>query len=224
MSPVRTGHWDSPQSLLKHGRTLRRRGSPMSAISVLARAAQLAPDDAEIANELQQAHDDLRPLYWRIENLELRASILPTDATLWEELGNALVQVDRDDDALAAYDHALEVEPDHIFVLASKGNLLNNMSQYEEALAVYAHMRDIEPELSLPWTMTGMVLCNLRRYLDAMPYLERAAALNPSDFSAWGMMGLALSALGRLEEARAANAREREARIASGRPEWMPRD
>lgn len=224
MSPVRLGDWDSPESLLERGRALRRRGSPTSAIPVLARAAQLAPDDAEIANELQQAHDDLRPLFWRIENLELRATILQTDAMLWEELGDALVQVDRDDDALAAYDHALEVDPDHIFVLASKGNLLNNMDRYEEALVVYAHLRDLEPAWSLPWTMTGMVLCNLRRYPDALPYLEQAAALDEGDISAWGMMGIALAALGHEEEAREAHARERAARLASGVPQWMPRD
>jgi tetratricopeptide (TPR) repeat protein len=188
------------------------------------RAKQLAPDDAEIAEELRQVRQILHELFSRIEDLEQRAAILSRNASLWVDLGHALNRVGRDDEALAAYDHALEADPDEVIALVPKGIQLNTMGRYEEALDIFVHLRELEPDWSLPWTMTGMTLCNLRRYSDALPYLERAVTLDAGDTSAWSMMRLALEALGRADEVREVRAREREARLASGMPESMSCD
>jgi tetratricopeptide (TPR) repeat protein len=184
----------------------------------------LAPDDAEIAEEIRQVRQILHELFSRIEDLKQRAAILSTNASLWVDLGHAMNRAGRDDEALAAYDHALEVDPEEVIALVPKGIQLNTMGRYEEALDVFVHLRDLEPAWSLPWTMTGMTLCNLRRYSDALPYLQQAVALDAGDTAAWSMMRLALEALGRAEEIREVRVREREARLALGMPESMSRD
>jgi tetratricopeptide (TPR) repeat protein len=215
---------ESVQSLVERGRNLRAWGSPAAALPLLLRAVRRVPDDPEIREEVRITRAALHELFRAVDDCERRAALAPGIAAIWDELAGLLIELDRDKDALAALDRGLAVDPDDVLLLFRKGNLLNTMSRFEEALVVFARLCTLEPDLSLPWTMTGMVLCNLHRYLEALPHLEAAITRDPGDIGAWTMKGVALSALGRDEEARGAGEREREARLASGVPEWMSWD
>src|SRR5262245_15355162 len=98
-------------SLLERSRNLLRHRDVIGALPLLLRAWHLTPTDQDIIDIRQDAREMLHGQFRLVEDLEQRAAVAPNVAALWVELGEALLQVDRDEDALAAFDQALELTP-----------------------------------------------------------------------------------------------------------------
>lgn len=99
----------------------------------------LSPEEAA----LQVVLEDQRAQEAEFDRLAGIAEASPRDGDAWYRLGNALFDNRRYDEALAAYERTLEVEPGHVGALCNSGlchryagNMAAAAAAYERALAV----------------------------------------------------------------------------------------
>jgi len=116
-------------------------------------------------------------------------------------LANTFRTQGRTSDAIAHYERALEIDPNHAgahnnlgVALAAQGRIADAISHFQRAVA-------IRPDYANAHSNLGMALASQGRIADAVPQLERALALNPSHGDAHNNLGLALAAQGRIGEA-----------------------
>lgn len=111
-----------------------------------------------------------------LENLDLIRS-----ATLWQNEGHEHVKNKRYDEAIKAYDIALQLNPDEANIYNSKGVVLFELKRYLEALDVYR----LALEVALPnkkdmiFLNIGHVLFELKNYDMALESYETAISLSP---------------------------------------------
>jgi tetratricopeptide (TPR) repeat protein len=208
---------------IERGRNLRGCGYPARAIPLFLRALRLDPDHAKAREELESTRAEVRRLQAAVSQCETRLASNPSDRKALLKLADALVRLDRDDEARAALQQVLACDDEDAEALFDLGHLLNNSFYYEEALTAFRRLAKVEPDWAHPLACQGMVLCNMRRYEEALPILDQAIALDPNDICGWTEKVRALRALGREQEARRAYEQERVARRASGVLRWMPR-
>lgn len=135
---------------------------------------------------------------WRVEGS------VPDSPEAWVEAAIAHIQGARFAEALAAADHALALDPNHVNAWFAKSNVLANLGS-EEAVIAYNHALILDPNNALGWISKGNVLYALERREEALVAYERALALDPNhDAGVWYVKGLVLSDLGRNKEALAA--------------------
>jgi len=124
----------------------------------------------------------------------------PDLADAWLGRGNALVKLERYDEAFAAYDRALALKPD--LAGAWLGHLLANLGRYDDSLAAYDKALAVRPDLAEAWLGRCHSFVKLQRYAEALTAYDRAIAVEPRQAAAW--LGHLLASLGRYEEALAA--------------------
>jgi len=119
--------------------------------------------------------------------------------------GNALRALQRYEEALASYDHALGLAPDYAKALGNRGHALMALERYGEALASYRGAFSGVPEAA--WMVgIGHALQALERPEEALVSYAKALAIEPRAADALGGRGNALQALNRHEEALASYA------------------
>ncbi|MFF4291651.1 tetratricopeptide repeat protein, partial [Streptomyces sp. NPDC001633] len=67
------------------------------------------------------------------------------------ERGDALRVTGRDEEALADYDRALELDPGYAYAYASRGVSLSNLGRHEEGLADLDRALALQPDY--PWAL-----------------------------------------------------------------------
>ncbi len=103
--------------------------------------------------------------------------------------------------ALAHYDLALALQPQHAEALSNRGNTLKALNRFEEALDSYDRALASQPNYASALTNRGAVLFDLKRYHDALASYDRALALRPDDAGALYNRAGTLHALKRFDEA-----------------------
>ena len=78
-------------------------------------------------------------------------------AEAWHARGNALNELKRHDEALAAYDKALALNPNFAGAWHGRGNALNELKRYDEALRAYEKALTLAPALAEAWLGRGNV-------------------------------------------------------------------
>lgn len=95
----------------------------------------------------------------------------------WMEEGNTHKEAKRFAEALAAYEHALELDPKYSFAWYEKGDALRSLQQYEEALAAYERALELDPKYSLTWIGKYQTLLILGRQAEAEQAFKRMLEL-----------------------------------------------
>jgi Flp pilus assembly protein TadD len=124
---------------------------------------------------------------------------VPRDGSPYRN-GNALQQAARFAEAIACYDRAICLKPDHMEAYRNRGNALRQLGRLAEAIASYEHAIAIRPNIA-SYTNRGNVLRELKRTEEALDSYDRAIVLNPLHAEIHNNRGSALQELGRLEEA-----------------------
>ena len=119
---------------------------------------------------------------------------------LWD-LGNALVNLGRYEEAIASYDKALEIKPDQDEGWYNRGIALVILGRSEEAIASYDKALEIKPDKDEAWYNRGNALDNLGRSEEAIASWDKALEIKPDQDEGWYNRGIALVILGRSEEA-----------------------
>lgn len=122
-------------------------------------------------------------------------------------LGLAFSALGRHDDALKAFDTAVEIAPGDAQAVWQKGNALLTAGRTPEALAAFEQTMRLDPRHADAAYKGGHLLHGLGRYDEALAHLDRSAELQPRHALTWHMRALVLKELNRLDEALADNLR-----------------
>ena len=185
----------------------------------LEKVFELAPQDIDLLinggillSAVLGRYDDAIKYYERAIQID------PDNKLAWINKANALVRLNRTDEATGAYQEALNItnkilvdDPENPSLWAEKGLLLHNVGNSEEAVKAFANATRIDPRDEISWKMMGVLLASeLHRYDEAAQAFDEALKANPEDGQVWSLKADALKALGKSAEAEAAYARARE--------------
>jgi tetratricopeptide (TPR) repeat protein len=140
------------------GLALHRQGKPVVALTHLRRAAELAPEDDALWQQLAYGHGQAEDWPAAIELCERRALKKPADADAHNELGWAYISDGRHAEAEGAYRRALELQPDHLDSWINLGSLHEELGAMAEAEACYHEAETRHPQSPLPLARRAVLL------------------------------------------------------------------
>ena len=103
--------------------------------------------------------------------------------------------------ALAGYDRALALVPDHAEAHSNRGLTLHGLGRFEEALASYDRALGLLPSYAEALTNRGRTLHELGRFEEALASYDRAIVVRPLHVGMHNGRGVTLHELKRFEEA-----------------------
>ena len=211
-------------------------GHPELATQPLDQAVKLSPSNADLlyyqghahmlmAQNIYQALYRLDPDSWQIHRAlgedfaasgqpekaiaEIQKAIAkqPSNADLYELLGDENQKMSRFDEAIAAYRMQLQLNPHNGIALYNLGKIQVERGDPEGGVTLLRQA--VGANASVPSTSfyLGFGLAKLGKTQEAVEWLERSLASDPSDFikqSAYFELGRAYQKLGRKEDARVA--------------------
>src|SRR5947209_4757413 len=122
----------------------------------------------------------------------------------WNAEGLTHFRFKRYDEALAAFEQALRLDPNNAIAYSNKGAALNNLKRYNEALAAAEQALRLDPNNAIAYNNKGPTHNNLKRYDEALAAYEQALRLDPNNAIAYNNKGDTLNNLKRYDEALAA--------------------
>lgn len=125
----------------------------------------------------------------------------PTSARAHDNLGSALDDSGRTEEAAQEYKTAILIEPDNPNEHYNLGNTLAKLGRPLEAVAQYEEALKLNPKYADVHYNLGVILFGLGRLSEAIAEYERALQLNPDDADAHDSLGNALAQAGRVAEA-----------------------
>jgi tetratricopeptide (TPR) repeat protein len=204
----------SPQLLTVLGRLLRQSGA--DAESFLRAALRRHPQDFWLNYELATALTLSKPAeavgFWRAA-----AVARPDCSEVYNMLGNALDGQGLREEAIEAYDKALELDPNNPGALSRRGIYRLGRGQVERALADCRRAVELEPERGWAHVNLGLCLERQGKMDEAMEAFRRAAQLDPTSYVGHHSLGMRLQNKGQFDEAIAAYRRAIERY-----PKWAP--
>jgi tetratricopeptide (TPR) repeat protein len=108
-------------------------------------------------------------------------------AIAWTEQGRALARLRNYDEAIAAYDQAIRLDPNNAITWASQGVVLAILQRPAEALTSFTRATEIAPDYALAQLGRCTALNNLDSYEDALAACDAAIQGD----GRWGQFGLA---------------------------------
>lgn len=124
--------------------------------------------------------------YWYIDNYERMlvfaqktVSMRPDSAQAHDLLGRALMGLNRNEEALAAFDNALHILPDDDDLMAQKAECLFYLQRYEETVACGRPLAERLNDES-HWNLCGRALYELGNMEEAIYCLEAALRIAPN--------------------------------------------
>jgi tetratricopeptide (TPR) repeat protein len=210
-----------------------------AALAALQRAAELAPEDAEVQRHLGDLlfargdREGSAAAYRRglelapengalalrlgevlladgqgeaaVESFRQAAALQPEELTPRLRLARALARQGKGDEAVAEFE-ALLAEPSEDLSAQGRlrvdyGNLLADLGRNEEALAAYRRALELDPQLAVAHYNLGLAQLALGQGDEAMGSFRQALALQPDYPEAHTNLGVVLAGRGELEEA-----------------------
>jgi tetratricopeptide (TPR) repeat protein len=105
------------------------------------------------------------------------ASVSQKNKEQWLAEGSAFVEAERGEEALAAYEHVLLLDPTEKRGYCGKGAALSLLQRYDEALAAYDEALLLDHNYLSALVNQGDTLANLKRYDEALASYEKALQL-----------------------------------------------
>lgn len=116
-----------------------------------------------------------------IPQLEAHVRTYPKDSLAWTILGHAYEDLDRDEDALAAYEAALALDPRSFQAITGKGILHRKRGEYEKAMAAYREAVAIDPSYAQAYSSMAVIALKQERDAEALEHAQKAYDLDPED-------------------------------------------
>ena len=113
-----------------------------------------------------------------------RAARTTPGFAIFSNRGAALQMLGRLDEALASYDAALALEPNHAVLLYNRGRTLEDLGRLDEALAAYQKALSLNPNYALALNNLGNTLRALNRPDEALAAYDRALGIEPGQTQA----------------------------------------
>ncbi len=136
-----------------------------------------------------------------VDSLQGAAALLPNDADVFANLGNALHNAGRLDEAIASCRRALAIDPNSVEALNNLGNALMNSGRAPEAVECYLQAIRLRPSYAAAFCNLGNAQRSLGQLSASLQSCRHALKLDPRLIDAHGNLGNTLRDLGQLEEA-----------------------
>ena len=114
----------------------------------------------------------------------------------WVERGDYLLQRQHFREAIAAYDRALQLQPEDAALWVKQGMAYDGIQHFESAIAAYQKATQHAPHDASVWLKLGVLLENLNRPEDALGVYIKVVELQPDNVWAWHDQGKVLETLG----------------------------
>jgi len=190
---------------LERQHRLSRPPSPVTCDSELSQVVErcLAKEARERFASFGDIREQLLEVYKRLASESELLAPQPTapDVTRWVNKGTSLSQLGRAEEAVACYDHALQLDPRAVEVWANRGSALASLGRWEEALASHDRALELDPLLALAWVNRGQTLKELDRGDESLSCYDRAFELDPACMPAWYSKGVFLRERGQEADA-----------------------
>ncbi len=98
----------------------------------------------------------------------------------WYNLGYVLSDMNREEEAVRAYDEALSIDNGIFEIWFNKANALYNLADFKAARICYEKALDINPDDAEGWNNLGNCLSRLTEGKKALEAYTRAVALDPT--------------------------------------------
>ena len=122
----------------------------------------------------------------------------------WYDLGCELVNLGQHEEAIAAFEKVLEIDPKFPDAWNGLGTSLNCLGRYKEAIAAFEKALEIDPKFHKAWNGLGNSLGELGEYNEAIAVLGKVLEIEPKSHIVWNGLGIALNGLDRYSWAIAA--------------------
>lgn len=122
------------------------------------------------------------------------------DASDWCLRGEILADLDRNEEAVSAFDEASGLAPDSLYAFRRKSNVLMKLRRFQEALVSADRVLSISSKSSTDWFRRGVLLIAQKSYKEALESFDRAIELNPSSYPPLFAKAMVLSELGQAEQ------------------------
>jgi serine/threonine protein kinase/Flp pilus assembly protein TadD len=134
-----------PEALFVLEKGLRQRGARVAAVAFLRRAQQAYPGDFWLNHDLGLALQDCRPPQYEeaIRFLTVAVALRPESAKALLHLGDALFNVGRLDEAVAAYRKVIQLQPEYAEAHCNLGCALRQQGKFADALAALKHGHEL---------------------------------------------------------------------------------
>ena len=91
----------------------------------------------------------------------------------------------RFEDALKAFDGAINLDPDHVAAWVGKGSANLSMGRCKEALNSFDKAINLDPHIAMAWRGKGIALLRLDMNSEALEAFSKTINLDPDDAVAW---------------------------------------
>jgi tetratricopeptide (TPR) repeat protein len=125
-------------------------------------------------------------------------------ASDWYNKGDALYGQGKLDEAIVAYNRAIEINPKDANAWLKKGEVLAGWGKFDESMQPLNKAIEIDPKNVRAWSNKGYSLRHLGKYDEAIQAYNKVIEINPNNANAWIGKGEALKSLGKTKEANAA--------------------
>ena len=125
----------------------------------------------------------------------------PRQPLAHRDLGNALQQAGRLDEALASYDRALALKSDIADLHNNRAAILAALGRSAEAFEGYGRAIALKSDYAQAYNNRGTLLTDQKRLAEALADFDQAIALQPDYVKAYNNRGGVLADLGRTAEA-----------------------
>lgn len=136
-----------------------------------------------------------------VDSLKGAAALLPNDADVFANLGNALHNAGRLEEAIASCRQALRIDPKSAEALNNLGNALMNSGRASEAADCYLHAIRLRPNYAAAFCNLGNAQRSLGQLHESLQSCRHAVTLDPRLIDAHGNLGNTLRDLGQVDEA-----------------------
>ena len=124
----------------------------------------------------------------------------PTARDAYHNLGNALLQAGRIEEAYEASLKAIELRPNNSMSHSNLARTLIRLERYDEAEESLKRALELKPKSSIAWQNFGILHFKQQRYEEAVAAYQKVLITNANSAKAYAGMGAALFELGRYEE------------------------
>lgn len=182
------------------------RGNARKAMEIYEIILQAFPSYAKAwYNKAVILHTTLREPERALEAYERAGKALPGNLDILHNKAKLLAEMRRTEEAMAAYEQVLRVDPDYVKSLEGYAALLINGGASDRAEPMLLRAEGLyskggrDPYRALQLLATAYT--NMGRSKDALKALDRALAAHPQDDTLWEARGIALSNMERYREA-----------------------
>jgi tetratricopeptide (TPR) repeat protein len=136
-----------------------------------------------------------------LEALERAARLMPLDASLADELGNAYARANRFEEALEQYRNSVRLKPDCAAFMNNLGHGLRISGRLDEAIEIFTRVLALSPNVAEAHANLGRIWAERRLYGEATRAFQQALEIDPRNAGAHCALGNLLKEQGCGEEA-----------------------